>query len=195
MSPPAKPRVTGTRTLYRGWGHYLAADLRMPDGGEFSREVEDHGRAVAVLPYDPVRRIALLVQQFRAPPCLVDGTEGLLEAPAGLLDEDDPAACARREAFEETGLRLAEVEHVGQAFTMPGISTELMDYYLAPYAEADRAGAGGGLAAEHENITVLELPLADLAARMARGEIRDLKTLFLLQALSLRRPELFAEAP
>ncbi|ACL62029.1 NUDIX domain-containing protein [Methylobacterium nodulans] len=187
-----RPRIVGTRTLYEGWGRYLLAEVRLADGGTITREVEDHGRAVAVLPYDPERRTALLVRQFRAPPCLVDGAENLLEAPAGCLDESDPAACARREAFEEVGVRLSTLEPVAQAFAMPGISTELMDLYLAPYGSADRDGEGGGLATEHENIVVVEMPLAELAAMAEQGGLRDLKTLVLVQTLRLRRPDLFA---
>jgi hypothetical protein len=74
---------------------------------------------------------------------------------------------------------------------MPGVSTEQMDLYLAPYAEADRIGIGGGLADEHEGITVVELPLAELAAMADAGQIMDMKTLAVVQTLRLRRPELF----
>ncbi|MBY0299292.1 MAG: NUDIX hydrolase [Methylobacterium sp.] len=186
------PQIRRTRILHEGWGRYLVADVRMPDGTEFTREIEDHGRAVAVLPYDPERRTALLIRQFRAPPCLVDGTTDMLEAPAGCLDEDDPQACARREAFEEVGVRLSALESVGQVFSMPGISTERMDLYLAPYTARDREGEGGGLASEHENITVVELSLAGLAQAAESGGIRDLKTLLLVQTLRLRHPGLFA---
>ncbi|MFE1602617.1 NUDIX domain-containing protein [Methylobacterium sp. ID0610] len=170
------------------------AEVQLPDGSTITREVEDHGRAVTVLPYDPERRTALLVRQFRAPPCIVDGSVDILEAPAGCLDEDDPAACARREAFEETGVRLTALEPVTRAFSMPGVSTELMDLYLAPYRGSDRTGEGGGLASEQENIVVVEMPLADLAALAEEGGLRDLKTLFLVQTLRLRRPDLFGPA-
>ncbi|WP_298955417.1 NUDIX hydrolase [uncultured Methylobacterium sp.] len=188
------PRIRATRVVHAGWARYLVADVVLPDGASATREIEDHGRAVAVLPYDPVRRTTLMVRQFRAPPCLADGTLALLEAPAGRLEEDDPETCARREAHEETGLRLGALEPAGWAWTMPGISTERIDYYLAPYAADDRVAAGGGLASENEQITVVELSLAEAAARSNRGEIVDLKTLYLLQTLRLRRPDLFAAA-
>ena len=96
------------------------------------REVEDHGAAVCVLPYDPVRRTAILVRQFRAPVFLAAEQEELLEAIAGLVSPD-PAACGRREAMEEAGLALHAVEHVASVWTMPGVSTEFMHLYLAPY--------------------------------------------------------------
>ncbi|MGY2050767.1 NUDIX domain-containing protein [Methylobacterium sp. JK268] len=187
----SRPRITGTRPLYEGWARYLLAEIRLPDGGTITREVEDHGRAVVVLPYDPDRRTALLVRQFRAPVALTGAAEDLYEAPAGRLDEADPADCARREAFEEVGLRLRALEPLGQVYPMPGISTEILDVYLAPYAASDRTGEGGGLAEEHEGITVVEMPLADLAGMADAGVLRDLKTLVLVQTLRLRRPDLF----
>ncbi|GJD49272.1 hypothetical protein OPKNFCMD_2002 [Methylobacterium crusticola] len=192
MTGSGRPLIRGTRIVHEGWARFLVAEIRMPDGSAATREIEDHGRAVAVLPYDPGRRVALLVRQFRAPACFADGTEAVLEVPAGLLDEDDPAVCARREAFEEVGLRLPVLDHVGQAWSMPGLSTERMDLYLAPYGADDRTAAGGGLADEHEHLEVVELPLADLAAMADRGALRDMKSLCLVQTLRLRRPELFA---
>jgi hypothetical protein len=86
---------------------------------------------------------------------------------------------------------LTSLEPVGAAWTTPGVSTELMHLYLAPYRAADRTGAGGGVAGEHENITVNETSLAELAAMADDGRLFDLKTLALVQTLRLRRPGLF----
>jgi nudix-type nucleoside diphosphatase (YffH/AdpP family) len=188
----AAPTITDVATLYEGWIDLLKLTLRNPDGSTFTREVEDHGAAVAVLPYDPERRVAVLARQFRAPVVHAGGPDALLEAPAGMLDEDDPAACARREAEEEVGLRLSGLEHVATVWPCPGVSTERMDLYLAPFAGGDRISAGGGLADENEDIEVVEMPLTELAGLADGGGIRDLKTLALVQALRLRHPELFA---
>lgn len=186
------PVIRGTRILHDGWSRFLVAEVTMPDGTRLKREIEDHGRAVAVLPYDPDRRMALLVEQFRPPAFYAVGAESLLEVPAGLLDEGDAEEGARREAYEECGVRLRALERIVCGWSMPGISTEQMDLFLAPYGEADRAGPGGGLADEHENITVHEMPLDTLAVMGDRGEIADIKTLLLTYALRLRRPDLFA---
>lgn len=187
----AEHRIVAVETLYEGWGKLLMLRIALPDGHAITREIEDHGAAVAVLPYDAERRVAILVRQFRAPAFFAGGERDLIEAPAGLLDEDEPEACARREASEEVGLALGALESVGAVWTMPGVSTERMHLFLAPYAAGDRTGDGGGLAEEHENITVVEMPLAELAALADRGGLADLKTLALVQALRLRRPALF----
>ena len=183
--------IIGVETGYQRWARMLVATVRMQGGAEVQRDIEDHGEAVAVLPYDPARRVALLVRQFRALVVLGGGKPTVLEAVAGCLDEADPDACARREAMEEVGLRISALEPAGRAWAMPGISTERAHLYLAPYAEADRVAAGGGLAAEHEEIAVTELPLAELAALADGGEMMDLKLLALVQTLRLRRPDLF----
>lgn len=185
------PEIRGTRFLHRGWSQFLIADVAMPSGEVHSREIEDHGVAVCVLPYDPDRRVALLIEQFRAPAFYAEDLPHLLEAPAGLLDEADPEAGARREAFEEAGLRLGPLETVARVWCMPGISTERMHLYLASYRAEDRVGPGGGLAEEGESITVVEMPLARLRDMSEAGEITDAKTLVLVQALRLRRPDLF----
>src|SRR5581483_9136823 len=104
---------------------------------------------------------------------------------------EDGATAARREAMEEVGLRLSALEPVANAWTMPGISSERMALFLGVYGAADQVAKGGGLAAEHEEIEVIELPLAELAAMAEDGTLADLKTFALVQTLRMRRPELF----
>lgn len=187
--------IDGINTVYRGWTTVSKATVRTPLGETFAREIEDHGPGVAVLPYDPERRVALLVQQFRAPVFHLTGRSDVLEAPAGLLDADEPETCARREAMEEAGVRLTDLELVAAPFTMPALSSEILHLFLAPYSAADRIAPGGGLAAEHEEITVVELALDEIARASDRGEVLDMKTLVLLFALRLRKPDLFTATP
>lgn len=184
-------KVEKVETVYKGWT--VLSRVTLDDSGQpFHREIEDHGQAVAVLPYDPERRTALLVQLPRAPVLLSGAGQHLFEAPAGLVGVDEELeSCVRREAHEECGVELHELEPVARVWSSPGISTETIALYLAAYSAADRTGQGGGLADEHENITVVERSLADLASMADAGHLTDLKTFCLVQSLRLRHPELF----
>lgn len=179
------------KTVHDGWGRFHLATLRYPDGSEHPRQIEDHGETTCVLPYDPDRRVVTLVRQPRPGPLFVGAPALLIEAPAGVTDGEDPAHAARREAMEETGLRLGDLQSLGALWSMPGCATERMHCYLAAYGETDRVGDGGGVAHEGEDIEVMELPVAEAAAMVASGEICDMKTVFLMQALQLRCPQLF----
>jgi nudix-type nucleoside diphosphatase (YffH/AdpP family) len=183
--------ITGMRVAYEGWTTLSVATIRTPDGDLIKREIEDHGPAVAILPYDPKRGVAMLVRQFRPPVFQAAGETEMLEVPAGLIEDDGPEGSARREVEEEVGLALSKLEPIGVEWSMPGLSTERIHLFLAPYSAEDRKGEGGGLAHEHESIIVEEIALKDLAAQADAGRLADLKTFALLQTLRLRRPELF----
>jgi len=184
-------RITKVATLYEGWRKLLGFTVENPDGQTMEREILDTGSAAAVLPYDRQRRTAILVRQFRVPALHLQGEENLLEAIAGLLEGSEPTDCARREAMEEAGLRLGALEPAGSVWSSPGATLETIHLFLAPYTAADRVAEGGGLPEEHEDIEVLEIGCADLARMLDRNEIRDLKTLSLVQALRIRHPDLF----
>jgi nudix-type nucleoside diphosphatase (YffH/AdpP family) len=185
-------RIISVETIYEGWGKYLIASIRLDNGETIRREIEDHGRAVSVLPYDPARKCAMMIRQFRPPVFLAAKRKALLEAIAGIAEGKKRADDARREALEEAGLSLKKLEHVGCVWTMPGISTERLDLFLAEYSESDRTAKGGGLAEEHEDITLVEMPLGELAALANSAKLEDVKALLLVQTLRLKRPELFA---
>lgn len=187
------PTIAEETTLHEGWSRLLRLSISLPGGDTVQREILERGPAAAVLPYDPDRRTVILVRQFRAPVLHAGGPAKLLEAIAGVLDGDAPEECARREAHEEAGLRLAALEPVGAAYPAPGSSTEVIHLFLAAYRPDDRIGAGGGLAEEHEDIEVVEMPAAELWRLVEAGALMDLKTLALAQALKLRRAELFEE--
>jgi nudix-type nucleoside diphosphatase (YffH/AdpP family) len=181
--------ITHIETVHSGWAKFLIATVRLPDGRSFRREIEDHGAAACVLPYDPERGTAVLVRQFRLPVYYAAREPHTLEAIAGIVEEPDPAETARREAREEAGLELGALEPVAQGWTMPGISTERMHLYLATYGGRPREGRGG--VDEDEDITAAEMGLSELARLADAGELVDIKTLVLLQTLRLRRPALF----
>lgn len=177
--------------VYKGWS--TLSKVTLNDGGtRFEREVEDHGQAVGVLPYDPKRRVALLIQTPRTPVLLSGQTEHLLEVPAGLIDDGEPVETSvRREAHEEVGVKLTTLELIGTLWSCPGVSTETIALFLAPYSQGSRTGQGGGLADENESITVVEESLAALARLADAGDLPDMKTFLLVQTLRLRKPDLF----
>ncbi|MDB5650768.1 MAG: GDP-mannose pyrophosphatase, partial [Hyphomicrobiales bacterium] len=150
-----------------------------------SREILDRGNAIAILPYDATRGTVILTRQFRLPAFLNGGEDALLEACAGGIEDGDAEAAARRETLEETGFVLREVRRVFEAYMSPGSVTEKIVFFVAPYELAYRQDAGGGLAHEGEAIEVVETSFADALAKMAAGEIRDAKTIMLLQYVQI----------
>jgi nudix-type nucleoside diphosphatase (YffH/AdpP family) len=187
-----KPEIIETRTLFSGWTRLLSARIRLPDGKVAVREIEDHGRAVAVLPYDEARQTILLVRLLRAPALFAENVADVLEAPAGMIEEENAEDAARREIFEETGFQIGQLERVGSAWSSPGLSTEKLDLFLAPYTAGVREGPGGGLVNENEKITTVELNASAAWAMLESGELDDLKTLTLLLFLRSKRPQVFA---
>lgn len=151
-----------------------------------SREAYDRGNGAVILLYDAEAGTVLLTRQFRMATYLNGHPTGLfIEAPAGLLDDDDPESAIRREAHEETGVTVGEVEHLFEVFTSPGSITERLSFFAAPYRSGERE-AGGGVQDEGEDIEVLELTLADALAMVTTGEIQDAKTIMLLQWAQLQ---------
>ena len=162
-------------------------DYRRADGRRqtLKREVFDRGNAAALLPYNLASRQVVLVRQFRLPAYL-NGHDGfLVEAVAGMLDDDLPENRIRAEAEEETGYRVRDIRKVFEAFMSPGSVTEKLHFFVAEYDASMRVGNGGGLAHEGEDIEVLELPFEEALAMIDEGRIVDAKTIMLLQYAAL----------
>ena len=188
-------RISRVETLSDDW--YMLRkttfELRRRDGRwqTMSRETYDRGNGATVLLVDPRRRTVVLTRQFRLPTYVNGNPDGwLIETAAGLLDDADPVTRIRAEAEEETGYRLREVRAVFDAYMSPGSVTERLHGFVAEYDADDRVSGGGGVAAEGEDIEVLELPFDEAFAMIGDGRIRDAKTIMLLQhvALTLFRP-------
>jgi nudix-type nucleoside diphosphatase (YffH/AdpP family) len=182
--------IVATHQAYAGWTKLLVATVRLPDGRTFRREIEDHGEAICVLPYHPIRKTAVLVRQARLPVLYAANRQQTLEAIAGVIEDKDAETCAHREAMEEAHLKLDSLEHVFTAWTMPGLSTERMYFYLAVYSGEPRPQLRGGVD-DDENTVALEIGLAELARMADVNALPDVKTLLLMQTLRLRRPDLF----
>ncbi|WP_423919353.1 NUDIX domain-containing protein [Frigoribacterium sp. 2-23] len=195
----ADVRVRDVEVTSDGW-HVLRRttfDVRGRDGrwSTQQRETYDRGNGATILLYDAARGTVLLTRQFRYPAYVNDHPDGMLiEAAAGLLDEDDPETAIRREAHEELGVEVGDLTHVFDAYMSPGSVTERVHFYAAPYSPGDRTGAGGGVAAEGEDIEILELPLDEALAMIDDGRIADGKTIMLLQWAALH-PDLVGAVP
>src|SRR5580698_1167735 len=149
------------------------------------RESYDRGNGAALLPYNLAQGTVVLVRQFRYP-AYVNGYDDLLiEALAGLLDNESPEMRIRAEAEEETGYRLGDIRKIFEAFMSPGAVTEKLHFFVAAYEPAMRIGSGGGIASEGEDIEVLELPIDQALAMVGDGRIADAKTIMLLQYAAL----------
>lgn len=153
------------------------------------RETYDRGNGATVLLYDREARTVVLTRQFRIPAYVNGHPDGMLiEAAAGLLDDDDPETAIRREAAEETGHVLGPIEHVFDVYMSPGSVTERVHFYAAPYHSSGSRQGGGGVKEDGEDIEVLELPFDEALDMIDTGQIVDAKTIMLLQWAALKGP-------
>ncbi len=156
--------------------------LEKKDGSkvEHKREVYDRGNGATILLYNRKKQTVLLVQQFRMPIYLNGNTNGMLiETCAGLLDDDSPEDCIRKEAIEETGYQVGEVAKLFELYMSPGGVTEIIHFFAAEYDESKRNNEGGGV--DDEDIYVLEVPFKQALEMVKNGEIKDGKAVILLQ--------------
>ena len=150
-----------------------------------SREAYDRGNGAVILLYNRVLKTVILTKQFRLPTFVNGNTDGMMiEACAGLLDQDNPEDCIRRETEEETGYRIDHVHKIYEAYMSPGSVTEILYFFTGEYSKDQKVNEGGGVD-EHENIEVLELPFERAYDMIGTGEIKDAKTIMLLQYAKL----------
>jgi len=152
-----------------------------------SREAYDRGNGAVILLYNTSLKKVILTRQFRLPTYINGNTDGMLiEACAGLLDDNNPEDCIRKETEEETGYKISKVEKIFEAYMSPGSVTEILYFFIAEYSDDMKINDGGGLEEEGENIEVLELDFNETLSMINKGEIKDAKTIMLLQHLRLK---------
>jgi GDP-mannose pyrophosphatase NudK len=151
-----------------------------------NREAYDRGNGATILLYNKLQKTVILTQQFRLPTFINGNPTGLLiEACAGLLDKDNAEDCIRRETEEETGYKITDVRKIFELYMSPGSVTEILYFFVAEYSKDMKINEGGGAHDEQENIEVLELPFNKAMEMVDTGEIKDAKTVILLQYLKL----------
>jgi ADP-ribose pyrophosphatase len=191
--------VLTAETAFDGYFQIIRYRLRhaLFDGGEsgiIQREVFERGHAVAVLPYDPVRDEVVLVEQFRAGALEVPIDDApdpwLLEIVAGIVEPGEALAeVAKREAAEEAGLALLDLQPVCRYFVSPGGTSETCALYVARI-DSSRAGGVHGGAEESEDIKVHVVAVDTALAWLEAGRIRAATPIIALQWLALHRDEL-----
>jgi GDP-mannose pyrophosphatase NudK len=145
-------------------------------------EVYDMGNAVAALLYNTQQKTVILTKQFRLPSYINGNKTGMLvEACAGKIENESPEETAKRELEEETGYKVASVKKVFEAYTSPGTITELLYFFIAEYNASMKVSDGGGLKEEKEDVEVLEIRFDDAVKMIETDEIKDAKTIMLLQ--------------
>jgi len=152
------------------------------------REAYDRGNGAVILLYNKAQQTIILTRQFRMPTYVNGNEDGLMiEACAGILEQENPEDSIKRETEEETGYRLLKVEKVMEAYMSPGSVTEILYFFIAEYDSGMKINEGGGVAEEQEEIEVLELDFQQAMEMVKTGEIKDAKTIMLLQYAALHK--------
>lgn len=152
-----------------------------------SREAYDRGNGATILLYNKESKTVILTKQFRLPTYINGNDDGMMiEACAGLLDKDNPEDCIRKETEEELGYKISDVRKVLEVYMSPGSVTEILYFFIAEYSKSMKVNEGGGLADEQEEIEVLELDIDKALEMIDSGEIKDAKTIMLLQHVRLK---------
>ena len=163
--------------LHRGkFLEFRVDTVERSDGSRATREFAGHPGAVAIVALDAEGRVAL-VRQWR-----LAADDALLEIPAGGLDlaadgsKEEPEHAARRELEEETGVRAGSWRKLGEFYSAPGFTDELMHLYVATDLAA--ASADGRLGPDEDERLILEWrPWQDAVKAAEQGEIRDAKSI------------------
>ena len=150
------------------------------------REAYDRGNGAVILLYNKAQQTVILTRQFRMPTYVNGNKDGMMiEACAGILEQENAEESIKRETEEETGYRIQKVEKVMEAYTSPGSVTEILHFFIAEYDKSMKVNDGGGVAEEQEEIEVLELDFQQAMAMIKTREIKDAKTIMLLQYVAL----------
>jgi len=182
----SKVKIKSVKNLSNDWYKLdkINFDYQIKNGSwqNQNRESYDRGDGACILLYNTIEKKVILTKQFRMPSFLNGNEDGMMiEVCAGLLDKDDPLTCIKKESEEETGYKISEPKKVFELYSTPGAVTEKIHYFIAEYTNDMKISEGGGLEEETEEIEVLEFNFKDALNMIYSGEIKDAKTIILLQ--------------
>ena len=185
-----KVKITNTEILSDNWYtlRKITYQYSKKDGSiqTQSREAYDRGNGATILLYNTKHKTVILTRQFRLPTFVNGNKNGMLiEACAGLLDKDNAEDCIKRETEEETGYKVTDVRKIFEAYMSPGSVTEILYFFIAEYSKDMKISEGGGVEHEEENIEVLEIAIDQAMRMIETGDIKDGKTIMLLQHIKL----------
>ena len=162
----------------------ITFEIRDRDGHIQSqkREVYIRPQGAALLLYNPSEKKILISKQFRLPAFLIDQSGDIIEACAGIIDENEtPDEAVVREAEEELGYRVPAVMKIGEVYPTPGAVSELIHLYIGMYSADMKVNDGGGNEHEGENIEAIELTFDEARNMLKNQEFKDAKTIILIQ--------------
>ncbi|KFC19718.1 GDP-mannose pyrophosphatase NudK [Chryseobacterium sp. FH1] len=187
----SKIKILKTEILSNNWYtlNKVTFEYQKKDGTleTQSREAYDRGNGATILLYNKELKTVILTKQFRLPTYINGNEDGMMiEACAGLLDKDNPEDCIKRETEEELGYEISDIKKVFEVYMSPGSVTEILYFFIAEYSKSMKINDGGGLEEEQEEIEVLELDIDKVLDMIDNGEIKDAKTIMLIQHLRLK---------
>lgn len=170
---PAQVDILDETLIHQGFRRFESYRIRLHTPGAAPivqmREILRAAPAVGIIAIDPAREAIVLLRQFRMTAHVATGRGELIEIPAGMIDPgEDPAATARRECIEETGLDPHEVHPLFSCLVSPGAVDELAHFYLA-FVDATHMPQHTGAAGESEIIRPFLVPLDEAVAALDSG--------------------------
>ena len=191
-----KHEILNRETLFQGYfrvDRYRLRHERFAGGwsAPFTRELYHRSKQVAgILPFDPRSDKVVMIEQFRAGPMAVGEFPWLMEIPMGMVDvNESPEQAAHREALEETGCTIAELQPIAQFFSSPGGTTEQI-LLFAGRTTAPVDGSIHGIVTEHEDIRVHVMDATRAIGLITTNKIRDAQTFAALQWFAMHHTEL-----
>ncbi|MCY7296281.1 NUDIX domain-containing protein [Alteromonas sp. a30] len=178
--------------LYKGFFTFNQYRLKhkLHEGGwseEITREIFERGDAIAVLPYDPNTKEFILIEQFRVAAMRTSDQPWLLEVIAGMIEDNEaPDDVCRREAREEAGIEITELQYIMRYLPSPGACTEQLTLYFA-LVDSTNVGGVHGLASEHEDILVHKIHEDEVMQWLHEGRFINSATIIALQWFAINR--------
>lgn len=182
----SKFKIVSKKNLYDGFFkmNEIVLKYKKYDGtwtNSISRELFGGAQVSAVLPYDPLKKEIILIQQFRPGTISKNLDNYLIEIVAGIIDEGEtPEDAAKRECFEETGCVIKKLIPIQGYFPAPGSSESFYHLFLGE-TETFSGTRIMGLENENEDIKVQSFKSSKVREIMQKGKILNGLTLIALQ--------------